>query len=116
MGAVILDMPYGGRRGDRTFSFDHDNARLRSLGVLFTPRMAGYTIDSYTRGVEQVADAINRRLLDASAAMGGEQLNTEISGTIDHSTGQKSRSDGHSIEEGRNHHPGESGRDTSHQC
>jgi D-3-phosphoglycerate dehydrogenase len=66
IGTVILDMPYGGRRGDETFSFDPDNEKLKSLGVLFTPRMAGYTIDSYTQGIEQVADAINKRLLQTS--------------------------------------------------
>lgn len=58
IGALVLDMPYGGRRGASTFTCDADNARLRELGVLFTPRMAGYTIDTYIRGVEQVADRI----------------------------------------------------------
>ena len=78
VGALILDMPYGGRRGDRTFAIDHDNAKLKSLGVLFTPRMAGYTIDTYTRGVEQVADAINKRLSHTSATMMPEELDTDV--------------------------------------
>jgi phosphoglycerate dehydrogenase-like enzyme len=78
VGAVILDMPYGGRRGNKTFSFDRDNAKLKSLGVLFTPRMAGYTIDTYTRGVEQVADAINKRLQHTSATTSAERLDGDV--------------------------------------
>jgi myo-inositol-1(or 4)-monophosphatase len=68
IGALVLDMPYGGRRGASTFARDADNARLRELGVLFTPRMAGYTIDTYIRGVEQVADDINRYLAQLQPA------------------------------------------------
>ena len=60
IGALILDMPYGGRKGAMTFAGDPANATLKSLGVFFTPRMAGYSLDTYTRGVEQVAQGINR--------------------------------------------------------
>jgi fructose-1,6-bisphosphatase/inositol monophosphatase family enzyme/phosphoglycerate dehydrogenase-like enzyme len=77
VGAVILDMPYGGRRGDQTFSFDPDNAKLKALGVLFTPRMAGYTIDTYTHGVEQVAAAINRRLLSVPTTRDAGEIDSD---------------------------------------
>jgi myo-inositol-1(or 4)-monophosphatase len=76
VGTVIFDMPYGGRRGDKTFSFDTDNARLKSLGVLFTPRMAGYTVDTYRHGIDEVAEAIISRLPRNSAAANVGELDT----------------------------------------
>jgi len=56
---VILDMPYGGRRDKDAFTADPDNDRLRDLGVLFTPRMSGYTIETRTEGVERLAGYVN---------------------------------------------------------
>jgi myo-inositol-1(or 4)-monophosphatase len=80
---IILDMPYGGRRGDRTFSFDPDNARLRSLGVIFTPRVAGYTADTYCLAVDKLADTINHaispvRVIGAADALDADQLAQDL--------------------------------------
>jgi myo-inositol-1(or 4)-monophosphatase len=60
--AIVLDMPYGGRRDDLAFTSDSDNARLKRDGVLFTPRMAGYTVDVQCRSVTELADYIDRYL------------------------------------------------------
>jgi fructose-1,6-bisphosphatase/inositol monophosphatase family enzyme/phosphoglycerate dehydrogenase-like enzyme len=78
LGVLVLDMPYGGRRGKQTFSFDPDNARMRELGVLFTPRMAGYTLDTYSRGVGRVADAINGTLLGLSRTTLDERTRSNL--------------------------------------
>ena len=56
---VILDMPYGGRRDDSAFNADPDNARLKANGVLFTPRMAGYTVETQIQAVEKLTADIN---------------------------------------------------------
>lgn len=54
--SLTLDMPYGGKRDATAFAADPINARLKSLGVVFTPRMAGYA-------AEVIEDA-NRKLCD----------------------------------------------------
>jgi len=43
--SLTLDMPYGGERGASAFEADPINSKLKSLGVVFTPRMAGYALD-----------------------------------------------------------------------
>ncbi len=58
IGALVLDMPFGGRRDVEAFRSDSANARLRELGVLFTPRIAGYTKDSWERANEMVAKRV----------------------------------------------------------
>lgn len=54
--SLTIDMPYGGKRDATAFAADPINAKLKSLGVVFTPRMAGYA-------VEVIEDA-NRKLCD----------------------------------------------------
>lgn len=62
---VILDMPYGGRRDKDAFNADPDNAVLKAKGVLFTPRMAGYT-------AETRADAVKWLTNDMTHVMAGD--------------------------------------------
>lgn len=62
LGRVILDMPYGGRRDDKAFTADPANAVLKELGVLFTPRIAGYTREIRMQAVDAVTGYVNKAL------------------------------------------------------
>jgi myo-inositol-1(or 4)-monophosphatase len=62
LGKVILDMPYGGRRDDKAFTADPANAVLKELGVLFTPRIAGYTREIRMQAVDELARHVNDAL------------------------------------------------------
>ena len=59
---LVLDMPYGGRRDTGAFLADPDNTELKRLGVLFTPRMAGYTEDALSQARAELAGYIDRFL------------------------------------------------------
>ena len=52
---IVMDMPYGGLRTEDAFKADPDNPLLKELGVVFTPRMAGYTQESCLLGHRIVA-------------------------------------------------------------
>ena len=60
--SLVLDMPYGGRRDASGFLADPVNARLRSLGVTFTPRMAGYALDVVEASNEELCVRIEEFL------------------------------------------------------
>jgi fructose-1,6-bisphosphatase/inositol monophosphatase family enzyme/phosphoglycerate dehydrogenase-like enzyme len=62
VGGLILDMPYGEQRNDEAFLADPDNAILKRLGVVFTPRSAGYTLESQCQALLKLADNVDRYL------------------------------------------------------
>jgi myo-inositol-1(or 4)-monophosphatase len=62
IGFLALDMPFGGRRDNRAFIADPDNALLKRLGVHFTPRMAGYTLEAQLQSVTKLAEYVDRYL------------------------------------------------------
>ena len=67
IGDLVLDMPYGGRRGPDAFDADPANAALKEKGVLFTPRMAGYTLDAREHAVVAIAEVVDRHLSSGTA-------------------------------------------------
>jgi myo-inositol-1(or 4)-monophosphatase len=60
--SLVLDMPYGGRRDGQAFVGDSINAFLKARGVVFTPRMAGYTVESHLQATVDLAGFIDRYL------------------------------------------------------
>lgn len=75
IGKVILDMPYGGQRDEKAFMSDPDNAVLKDLGVVFTPRMAGSTIEARQEGNRQLIDIVSRILEGTYHASAQEHIN-----------------------------------------
>jgi myo-inositol-1(or 4)-monophosphatase len=73
--SLVLDMPYGGRRDGNAFVADPVNARLKGLGVVFTPRMAGYTVQSHRQATIELARSVDRYL--HSGALGLPVANRE---------------------------------------
>lgn len=62
IGTLVLDMPYGGRRDENAFIADPINAVLKECGVLFTPRMAGYTVETSVQASVVLADSLDTHL------------------------------------------------------
>lgn len=62
IGTLVLDMPYGGRRDANAFIADPINAILKECGVLFTPRMAGYTVEASVRASIVLCDSLDAHL------------------------------------------------------
>ena len=62
IGVLVLDMPFGGKRDSQAFLADADNTLLKQRGVLFTPRMAGYTAEGRLQAVTELAGYLNRYL------------------------------------------------------
>jgi len=61
--ALVLDLPWGGIYRSDVFVCDPINAALRRAGVQFTPRMAGYTVDSQRRADREVASRLAELLV-----------------------------------------------------
>lgn len=66
IGVVVLDMPYGGRRDEQAFVHHPLNALLKECGVLFTPRMAGYTVEAESQASSLLAEYLERYLRHGS--------------------------------------------------
>ena len=60
VGALVLDMPYGGSWNAGAFAADPSNAALRERGVFFSPRMAGYTVESQCQAIADLAGYLER--------------------------------------------------------
>jgi myo-inositol-1(or 4)-monophosphatase len=82
VGVLILDMPFGQRRDARAFLADSDNAVLKERGVLFTPRMAGYTVETAVRAGTELAARL-RRELEPSCALDESEIQLLCNDIVD---------------------------------